>query len=627
MSRNKTTNGVAETLERLFGRADDRKLLSKYVGTGVFDQHLEEGDPKVFKRSTECDNLIKNILALDNVFRSQDLTIEAVKGTLSAKKAIERILSEKVKMGEKFKAYGYWLNRTPSLIQLFENGFNMEAATIEDLLEPSPHEHNLGSSSPYALRAVRLLEKVEEEGRLSKLSPEQQIEKAWALYRLGLRVQAVSLATEATKADPTLSEGWVLLADNSLVNQATINKDYQSYVVQKDIADPLSSHEQWAEEMQSHAAGEYFGEKRKEKHILFNALYFWPREEDNPDLYAHLTLRGMVRASCIDWLFTLLEPYNNYRENQFDTVKTYKAIGLYPEYTRKFRPSLNEEDVSDLPSHSLNDIEFKVAHIICEETDNPSDKIRFRSTAHDPFLRELKLLHIRYALNTGNYKKAKAKFRRTLKSVHSREILQIIKNENLRNAFITNVSDENLSEVLANLNAKLELDRRKEQGFIELNLARKSYDHNIWRGQFSECICIASDAYDLLENLKIDAPDDSFYQIYASNKLSSQFWRYLQILAACQSEEAGMYDDLTVSTLLLVPEPDTYFSNESDYMSHQCDEYMDWYQPVYGDSIIESGQWLNSLARVIDNGGLSDSDYSIAENIRSKLKSLLPDED
>ncbi|TOL78528.1 hypothetical protein CGH89_24535, partial [Vibrio parahaemolyticus] len=93
------------------------------------------------------------------------------------------------KMEVKFKAYGYWLHRFNSLKENLSDSFDMTKSSLEDCLETDSIQGVIQSSSPYAIRAVRLLEKVEEEGRVTQLTLDQLTEKAWALYRLGIEQQ------------------------------------------------------------------------------------------------------------------------------------------------------------------------------------------------------------------------------------------------------------------------------------------------------------------------------------------------------------------------------------------------------------------------------------------------------
>lgn len=336
MARRKEIDGIQATVERLYGNDDYRSILTKLVKEKVFKKHLQENTTQhTFKRSDECDNLIKNVLLLAEVFHSDKFAMKIIQGKVRPQEIHEQIKIEKAKMDAKFKTYGYWLNRLSSLDSKLSGDFDMETASLEDLLETDKSTDFLLSSSPYALRAVKLLEKVEEEGRLSKLSPEQKTDKAWAMYRLGVEKQALDLAYHVTKNDPTNSEAWLLLAMDAINNQRKATQKYSRYSLEAEIAEPLSSHERWAEEMQDEAVSNYFDAKFKEKEILFNALLHWPKSERPSFLgggYRNPKSRSQVLNLCVNWLFNLLEPYNNFASSRINLHRAYEMNGLGPEF-------------------------------------------------------------------------------------------------------------------------------------------------------------------------------------------------------------------------------------------------------------------------------------------------------
>lgn len=615
MARRKELDGIQATVERLYGNDDYRSILTKLVKEKVFKNHLQENTTQhTFKRSDQCDNLIKNVLLLTEVFHSDKFAMKVIEGKVRPQEIHEQIKIEKEKMDAKFKTYGYWLNRLSSLDSKLSNDFDMETASLEDLLEADKSTDYLPSSVPYALRAVKLLEKVEEEGRFSQLSPEQQTEKAWAMYRLGIEKQALDLAYEVTKSDPTNSEAWLLLAMDSVNNQREATQRYSRYSLEAEDASPLSSHERWAEEMQDEAVSNYFDAKFKEKEILFNALLHWPKSE-KPSFfdggYRNQKSRNLVLNLCVNWLFNLLEPYNNYANSKINLRRAYEMNGLEPEFMmmRKSLPYLDNTD--SYPPHGLNEVELSVAKLICDEFDEKKGYM-FSALLPNNITLELQLLHVRYALNLDNYNTAKQLFDKQLSRAKLGDIHQIITSKNLINAFATHSSRTGIEELLYvvnTVNKKLDHDWQTTRCFIELNFYRKSYDYGIARGLYEECISIAKRAKYIAGQYDGQAPNDVLCDVGASNKLTSKFWKYLEILAACNATESGTMSNLVVESLLSVQDPKDYFSNEPDYMSVHSDYecYDEWYVPPYGDSILESGKWQSSLEQIATRGEIKES--------------------
>ncbi|MDO6514474.1 hypothetical protein [Neptuniibacter sp. 2_MG-2023] len=631
MANKRKTNGVLDTLQRLFGHDEQRSLLTKYAKTGIFKDHLEPSKGITFKRSSECDNLIKNVLALDVVLGSQEEVEKIVKGEISKRFVNERLIQEKSKLDAKFKAYGYWLNRIDSLQDLLESGFDLQSAALEDELSPSISNSYYPSSSPYALRAVKLLERIEEDGRNSKLDSKQLTEKAWALYNLGLHDQANKLAKEITSSDPTSSEAWMLQVLDMHRLQSEASREQLQYSLERENAEPLSSHERWAEEMQEDAFDKFHKAKTNERSLIFPAFLYWPEDHDSRiDKYKQPEARKQIRNGCIDWLFTLLTPYNNYCF-QVDHAKLHEINGLSPEFEYKESQSSSHlrTDLSAYPAHGLTDIEVQAAKLICEDID--TDKYS-RHSGVDGLHLKLKLLHIRYALNLDGYQESKEQFLKNLEYARSSDILQIQHNYYLFSAFVTHLSSDgshSLQQRLDSLEDKVKKENDERYSLIKLNLLRKSYDHAYCRNQFDDCLAISQQSLLIAPQSKIEAPKDLSLSPLgiSANNLSEKFWRYLALKAATQADVTESNFDEVKSVLLSVENPKTYFSDEKEYMIVDCDEYDDYYFPAYGDSIIETGEWLNALQRLSSGPNLSEQDQLITKTVMTELESLILTDD
>jgi len=192
MARKAESNGAIETLRRLFGTDQDCKLVSKYARESRLKNHLEASPGIVFKRSPGCDNLIKNLLALDSVFNSQKLVTRLADGEVQAAELHQEIERARERLEQKLQAYGYWVDRLNSLEVVLREQPSLEDFALEDRLSVDVQGKTAGKGATYALRAVQLLEKVEEQGRISLLSPDQLNEKlghfiGWACLTRRLR--------------------------------------------------------------------------------------------------------------------------------------------------------------------------------------------------------------------------------------------------------------------------------------------------------------------------------------------------------------------------------------------------------------------------------------------------------
>lgn len=605
MARSKEINGVANTLERLMGHGRDRSLLTKYVSQGIFDSHLERSPGKIiFKRSKQCDNLIRNVLALDVVFGSQKKVCEIVTNDKAAADWPGELKKRHQDFEERFKAYGYWLSRLASLEKELDTT-DLEETLLEDALVPEVGSHALAPTSPYALRAVHLLETIEEDGRHSKPSEDRQVEKAWALYRLGLHQQSRELCESINEENPACSEAWLLMAIDAQREKREAERDWSLYAREREFADTMSSHERWADEMQDDAIGRVENARRRERDILFPALLHWPLgEEKNRRVYSYPNNREEVRNACISILFDLLVPFTSLSMN-VSIQKAYAINGLEPEYLLKNK--LREwhfSDTSDGNPHSLSELQLKVAHLLCEEYD--SADLFFRGFRRDYKELELKLLHIRFCLGISGYDEARKKWLRLLEHLNHDDIRYMMHHTSLYNAFITHLAQEGqktLNSHLRSVNEKCAIELRQANDYIHLNLLRKAYDHAFSRERYMDAMALAEQGYDSASAIDGPAPMDMCCDPgnIDTNSLQAKFWKYLALRAAVEVSITPETTADVKSCLFSVQNPESFFSDESDYMIHfySQDEFTDeWYETPYGENILLNGKLEKAIEKI-----------------------------
>jgi len=619
MARSKQPNGVADTLERLFGHSHQRSALSKYVQLGLFDKHLRDKKrtEKVFERSEACDHLIRNTLALDAALGKQQLVCQIIRGEIRAVDARREVAAAREKAETKFKAYGYWLNRYKSLDSELESGFNFETSSLEDVLAPEREERASDVSSPYALRAVRLLERVEEDGYLTSLTTSQKVEKAWALYRLGLDKQAVKLAAEITDEHKDCSDAWMLQAIDCQRRQNDAWREQFMYSLQAEEAEALSSHEMWAEEMQEFALDRAYAAAEAEKKILFPALVFWPKDDESPLRdYQCASMRTGVRDRCIEWLFSLLQPGVSFRSN-VDSKLAYEANGLGAErsYEERNKPYLTQFSKRGDKPYELSAFEEKAAVLICSEAE---EREWSNDGQPDSFVGKLQLLHIQYVMKMDTYEQARARFLRHLPLVDIDTLRAIFNRESLVNALAVHLSSEEPDSLSVKFEdilsvASDSIDASKKD--IRIKALRKAYDHAFVRSHWGICIEVARKAHDIVFESEVD---DRLH--FRRGAVRHKFWRYLELRAAVEMPVAEICS--VKSTLLSVNEPAKYFEYEADYMEQHIDDMMDYYMPEYGSSIIENGRWMDALVSLREGSGLSESEEVTASAVIDQLAEL-----
>lgn len=603
MARKTETNGVKDTLERLFRHDDDRKLLTKLARMDPLQKHRAYPDRKtnVFKRSTACDNLIKNLLALDTVFNSQDFACGLAKGEVSAADINQEIKRARARLEQKLRAYGYWFDRLNSLEAILKEKPSLEDFALEDRLTVGSQGDIAGQGTLYALRAVQLLEKVEEQGRSSLLSPDQLNEKAWALYRLGLSDQAVSVARQVVRADPEHPESWMLLAIHSISQLRSARQQSAYYQLQHDEAEPMSAHENWAGEMEGMAEDQVSKALADHRTVVFTALLYWPKDEQSRyGNYRYSEIYEQMRIWCIDWLFQLLQPNVDNVLNRVNLQRAYEANGLAPEFAWNGKlHSLCFEQCDR--AHALSDLQVQVAEKICREWDEliqPSE-----------IFPKLKMLHIQFVLGFSGYEALRQRILRDLNNLRWGDLSVILHKPSLLQALTTHCAGSGVDELWSRFEGLTEqVGKEQRENFVLLkaNLLSMAYHHAFVRDEFAGCLRIAREAQSLIEaSTDYEPPKLGPTEENETTYLKPKYWKYLELRAALEiateSEEAQR-------TLLSVVQPGRYFANEADYLIFKR-EWVDelntaeyWYFAPYGQSILSSGLWLQTLEELLVAG-------------------------
>ncbi|MBT8767325.1 tetratricopeptide repeat protein [Metapseudomonas boanensis] len=634
---------MKETLLRLFGHDDDRSLLAKLAGRTPLKKHRLDPDKgsNVFKRSTACDNLIKNLLALDAVFNSQDLVCDLAEGQVSAVVLHQEIERARARLEQKLYAYGYWVDRLNSLEAVLSEQPSLEDFALEDRLSVDGQGSTAGKGTPYALRAVQLLERVEEQGRSSLLSPDQLTEKAWALYRLGLSDQAMAAAQQAVEADPEHSEAWMLLAIHCINEKRSADQEVARYEFQREEADPMSGQERWAEEMRDMAEDRRAKALTEHRAVVFPALLYWPRDHENPHRrYRYRENYEQIRNSCIDWLFVLTQPETRCLSTGVDWLRAAEAQGRISPCSWKENPQKHYDRwVGEAGSvRCLSDVETQVAMRICAEMDewaaqypNSSPDYYFfqqgwwKSNNH---FTKLKLLHVRSVLGLPGYEAARQSFLTDLREVAGWDLLSVILHQPaLFHALTWHAAASGLDELMSYFRGLVDAVAKEQQGKFSLlkgNLLRRAYHQAFARAEFSRCLSVAREAQTFLEQASGFAPPELGMDESQSNTLSLKHWKYLELRAAIEIAPESVEAQ---QALLSVAQPARYFADEGAYLIQEVMDIEfgeDCYVAPYGESILTSGQWLQAVEALLSAGVYADPETkSRARELMAQLTSLV----
>ncbi|WP_347909854.1 hypothetical protein [Pseudomonas grandcourensis] len=641
MARTAESNGVKETLLRLFGHDDDRSLLAKLARMEPLKKHRIDPDKNsnVFKRSLACDNLIKNLLALDAVFNSQDLVCELAEGKVSPEELHREIERARTRLEQKLRAYSYWAERLNSLEVVLREQPSLDSFALEDRL--SVDGQGSAEGTPYALRAVQLLEKIEEQGRRSLLSPDQLNEKAWALFRLGLSDQAVAAAQQVVEADAEHSEAWMLLAIHSINEKRSADQEVARYEFQREEADPASSHERWADEMRDMADERRSKALNDHRSVVFPALLYWPRDQESPHRrYRYGENYEQIRNWCIDWLFALTQPDTRCLSTGEDWRRASEAQRLVPSISWKENPQKHYDRWGGEAGSArlLSDVEIQVAARICTEWDELS--ARYPYTPPDFYFfqkgwwksnnhfTKLKLLHVRFVLGLPGYELARQSFLKDLRAVARWDVLSTILHQPaLLHALALHCAASGLDELRCCFGDMVDTVAKEQQekfSLLKANLLRRAYHQAFARAEFSQCLNVAREAQLFLEQGPGFEPRELGMDESQSNTLGLKHWKYLELRAAI---EVAAESVAAQQALLSVAQPVRYFADEAAYLIQEVVDFEfgeECYVAPYGESILTSGQWLQSVEALLRAGVYTDPETeSRARELMTQLAPLV----
>ncbi|MCP1621511.1 hypothetical protein [Pseudomonas nitroreducens] len=636
MARKAETNGIADTLRRLFGHDADRSLVSKLADEPPLQAHRVDpkGNSLTLKRSDACDNLIKNLVALDSVFNSRSFCGRLAKGEVADGELRREIAHAQARLQQKLRAYAYWFDRLESLEALLQDRPSLETFALQDRLPLSTASAAEQPGAPYALRAVQLLESVEEQGRGATVDAEQLSEKAWALHRLGLQAQAHQAARRAVAINPQHSEAWMLLALGCLEQKRGGEQARWRYQQAREWADPGSSHEQWAEEMRDEAEGRIANALHQHRSVIFPALRYWPfKLEHKARQYRHRDQYEVVRNWCIDWLFTLLRPHSAPLSSDVDVQRAYAANGMGPEFVwseaSRWYQRLGGRGGK---SHGLSELELEVAAMLHHEWADLVGRSMgfsfFQRLLLDPqrHLIALKLLHIGYVLGFGGYERLRDRVLDDLQYWTSTEILHVLNDRALLQVLTTHCSTAGMQELgnrFAQLAGIVDVEQRAHSSRLRGNLWRQRYHHAFVRGEYACCreVAVAAQQY-LMQSPDAPAPVDLSCEEAQQNVLSLKHWKYLELRAAVEMPPGAE----SAVSLLSVDEPIVYFADERSYLIEEFggDEFIDesfWVAP-YGDSIISTGRWRKAVCALAEDKVLQGSVIKQIEELTGMLRQL-----
>lgn len=559
--RRKSSQGLQATLERLTGRtpcpAHLRSAANKYLVTELFQNADAPGRELTIEQKLAlpgAEVLLMNALTLDEVFRGEVRPVVAVlTGTMDQAEMQRRLSDAGRQMRERIDIYSYFEGRLPALENLLlAKSLDFRHQQLDSALKDESRPIAGKAFSSFALRAVRQLERIEQNSRVSGFNAADYVEQAEAYIALGDLKTAGEKARDATHLDSANPRAWFLRVVAALRRRNEAGREVQHYEVEAvEIAEPMSAHERSAYEMQAEAADRFGAAQKDLEEILPQALLNWPRLGKSN--FEHREWRGLVRDQFLDQIFRKLAVGDGLCDSRLAVLND-----LGPEWLLRLdNPQVRQlPDASELADLPLNPAERAAMSLLFEE------HARYRSTFFtigDPgyLPRDFQLLHLRWVLRDPNYAWHWGEWSQDatgcFPDYFEERILRDTKYSRLWVSHVArNGSANAVLQVLSQWHGRARKQREDKVRDRSLQVLLMVFHHQMAREDLAGCwaTCLAAEELDLTEERRaqsFDHPIESMITIPARNRL---YWQYMKALCAVKARFAGYTLNEDASELL-----------------------------------------------------------------------------
>ena len=642
MARPKNPNGVQAKIEELIESPcpeDFRTLLNHYISkTKLFSNYVVSakslsGSAKnahEFKPGNEADNLICNVLQLHMLFKDTKAVEGIIDGTIEDIELGNLLEKSEQELRRRFDAYAYWMYRLSSLKKtLKRREANFTQDRLDDVLDVDGDDIYGSTREPFILRAVQNLERLEDCGRLISPTADALAEKATAMLSLGFYDQAEEYSIEAIALDKACSQAWFVRTVVALEGRSKAGKEYFSANLRSQEAPGLSAEERWAEERMDDAISKAETYQTKLRQILPQAIIYWPKEEGATGRYLHPERRMVVRDHFVDLMFRAVKPINLHSRVPF--IQGYECNGLAEEYAyskKDFPINLGDaEPVADF--EIVEGDEKKALDIVFSERNKSRNSWQQFYDYRDDLtpLKEFKLLHLMYVTGYSQYQDHLNEFfEKCSMGLPSRfgSLLAFDPwvNELYTTHLVRYCGVEKAAAAISDWRLEFDSEVNGQGADIQANRLRALFHYHFVRGQFSQCIQVADQA------LRI--PPSNFFgrgvQDHScengTRTLDQPFWIYLKVRAAVEAFKSDASPEQAVlDALLSVEKPKVFFEKEESYCIAEefADDAAIYYAPPYGESLLETTEWVDCLTQALANNLLSDEKIRQAKAIVGNL--------
>lgn len=402
MARKKASDGVVATIERLTGKTPCPEYLRQALNKYLYQEHLFEGAKsgnaggtrKLGRmHSPDTDNLVRNLLDLDALFRGETNTVkEVVTRTITEDELQQKLTEAEHTMQQRIDIYRYWLDRVASARKvLADPNVNLKSDRLDEKLSVAMRD-GTRAIPPFALHALWVQEASESKGRTGLPSATEYVERADAYLALDDLVHAERNACCALEQDKACARAWFIRVAIALRRRQSAMRTFnQKRMEAQECAEPLSAHERWAMEQADEAACDAWQHQRSLDAILPQAVLHWPRRNGRRD---HADLWKQVRNLFVDRMF-LIAVHDVQRAG---TRQQWAYLnGLEPEWELEHRQNPYASSIGLTGSSPFTAEETQaIAGLLAEYDGKP--RLFFDIIEKNRIATDFRLFHLRYVM-------------------------------------------------------------------------------------------------------------------------------------------------------------------------------------------------------------------------------------
>lgn len=548
-------------------------------------------------------NLILNALTLDEIFLGNTkLVVRILLGEASGDEISKNCLAAREDIERRAKVYGYWQQRIP-LVEPTIEGIDFREKRIDDLLAKAPQPSECKLPAPYALRAIRTLERIEEHPRIQGIRASDLVEQAEAYLALDDFDEAAARARRAIEMDPNNAQAWFIRVVSALKSRNKFLAETQRHRIEaSEIAEPMSAHERSAYEAADDASSKAAESQEKLDDIVPQALLNWPKNQWGG--YEHHVWRQKLLLLMLSQAFrqVCLSGYPGSSKHAFE------LNGFAPEWALKLNVlewrHLQGDSVAGLP---LNQSEIEAVELIFSEHDRFGLSI-FPWGGVDIYAAEMQLIHLRWILGNKGYEQHWHSLSTEQARMDPERFSQtLLCHPTLSPIWFAHTARhggiEAVQAALDKWKASVSREAQKQSIESSLGIHVMAFHYQFARADYVGCIETSGVAQSLLTDSLIHAtsfphPFESAVTVPAGHCL---YWQYLAALAAVMMRSSGQRISPKAKAILDRAEVwQKAFQKIEECFWTESEEYEwgggeDFLLPPYGIDLRECEHWVQPI--------------------------------